>query len=65
MSKIANLIIPHWCGCFTEKKNLKIQKIHHKALKVVYNSSKNYDELLRDNNEVSIHQSHLLTCFNM
>ena len=41
-----------------EKQYLKIQKIHHKALKV-YNSNKNYDELLRDNNEVSIHQSHL------
>ena len=34
-------------------------KIHHKALKVVYNSNKNYDELLRNNNEVSNHQSHL------
>ena len=32
--------------------------IHHKALKAVYNSNKNYDELLRNNNEVSIHQSH-------
>ena len=41
-----------------EKQYLEIQKIHHKALKV-YNSNKNYDELLRDNNEVSIHQSHL------
>ena len=42
-----------------KKQYLKIQKIHHKALKVVYNSNKNYDELLRNNNEVSIHQSHL------
>ena len=51
--------MPCWCGCFAEKKQyLKIQKIHHKALKVVYNSNKNYDELLRNNNEVSIHQSH-------
>ena len=42
-----------------KKQYLKIQKIHHKALKVVYNSNKNYDELLRDNNEFSIHQRHL------
>ena len=54
--------MPHWCGCFAKKKNKqnkqysKIQKIHHKALQVVYNSNKNYDELLRDNNEVSINE---------
>ena len=47
-----------WMFC-RKKQYLEIQKIHHKALKVVYNSNKNYDELLRDNNEVSIHQSHL------
>ena len=48
-----------WMFCRKEQ-HLKIQKIHHKALKVVYNSNKNYDELLRDNNEVSIHQCHFL-----
>ena len=42
-----------------KKQYLKIQKIYHKALKLVYNSKKNYDELLPDNNEVSIHQRHL------
>ena len=43
-----------------QKKTIfKDSKIHHKALKVVYNGNKNYDELLRDNNEVSVHQSHL------
>ena len=47
-----------WMFC-RKKQYLKIQKIHHKALKVVYKSSKKYDELLRNNNEVSIHQSHL------
>ena len=58
--QIVNLVMPHWYGCFAEKKQyLKIQKIHCKSLKVVYNSNKNYNELLRDNNEVSIHQSHL------
>ena len=46
-----------WMFC-RKKRYLKIQKIHRKALKVVYNSNKNYDELLRNNNEVSIHQSH-------
>ena len=47
-----------WMFC-RKKQYLKIQKIHHKALKVVYKSNKNYDELLRNNNEVSIHQNHL------
>ena len=47
-----------WMFC-RKKQYLKIQKIHHKALKVVYNSNKNYDELLQNNNEVLIHQSHL------
>ena len=42
-----------------KKQYLKIQKIQNKALRVVYSSNKNYDELLGDNNEVSIHQSHL------
>ena len=52
--------MPNWCGCFAEKKQyLKIQKINHKALKVEYNNKENYDGLLRDNNEVSVHQSHL------
>ena len=44
---------------YRKQQYLKIQNIHYKALKVVCNSNKNYDELLRDNNEVSIHQSHL------
>ena len=48
-----------WMFC-RNKQYLKIQKIHHRELKVLYNSNKNYDELLRDNNEVSIHQSHLV-----
>ena len=53
-----------WMFC-RKKQYLKIQKIHHKALKVVYNSNKIYDELLRHNNEVSIHQSHLRALFNI
>ena len=47
-----------WMFC-RKKQYLNIQKNYHKALKVVYNSNKNYDEFLRDNNEVSIHQRHL------
>ena len=47
-----------WMFC-RKKQYIKIQKNHHKALKVVYNSNKNYDELLRANNEFSIHQRHL------
>ena len=47
-----------WMFC-RKKQYLKIQKTHHKVLKVIYNSNKNYDELLRDNNEFSIHQRHL------
>ena len=38
---------------------LKIQKIHHKALKVVFNSGAGYDELLQMSNEITIHQKHL------
>ena len=58
--EIVNLIMLYCYVCFAEKKiYLKIQKIRYKTLKVVYNSTKNYYELLRDNNEVSIHQSHL------
>ena len=37
---------------------LKIQKIHHKALKVVFNSDDGYDELLQMSNEITIHQEH-------
>ena len=42
-----------------KKKNLKTQKIHLKALEVVYDSNKNNEEIFRDKNEVSIHQRHL------
>ena len=42
------------------KKNqyLKIQKIHHKVLKVVFNSDEGHDELLQMNNEYE-HQKHI------
>ena len=45
---------------FCRKKDpLKIEKIQYKALKVIYNSSESYEELLTRGNEVSIHQKHL------
>ena len=38
---------------------LKMQKIHHKTLKVIYQSNKTYKELLELSETVSIHQQHL------
>ena len=38
---------------------LEMQKIHHKALKVIYQSNKTYEELLELSETVSIHQRHL------
>ena len=35
---------------------LKIQKIHHKALKAIFNSDDGYDELLQISKEITIHQ---------
>ena len=51
--------MPHWCGSFAEKTISKDSKDSPQSTKGVYNSNKNYDDLLRDNNEVLIHQSHL------
>ena len=38
---------------------LKMQKIHHKTLKVIYQSNKTYEELLELSQTVSIHQRHV------
>ena len=38
---------------------LKMQKIHHKTLKVNYQSDASYDDLLQVSNSVSLHQRHL------
>ena len=38
---------------------LKMQKIHHKTLKVIYQSNKTYEELLELSETVSIHERHL------
>ena len=49
-----------WMFCLKKKKDyLKIEKIQYKALKITYNSSESYEELLTRSNEVWIHQKHL------
>ena len=47
-----------WMFC---RKTLysKIEKIHHKTLKVIYESNDTYENLLLQSNTVSIHQRHL------
>ena len=37
----------------------KMQKIHHKSLKVIYQSDTCYDDLLQLSNSMSLHQRHL------
>ena len=52
-----------WMFC-RKNQYLKIQQIHHKALKDVSNSVDGYDELLQMNNEITIHQKHLHALIN-
>ena len=47
-----------WMFC-RKGLHLKIQKIHHKTLKVIYQSNNTYEELLELRETVSIHQRHL------
>ena len=47
-----------WMFC-RKQDYLEVEKIHYKALKIVYNSNECYEELLIQNNEVSIHQKQL------
>ena len=42
-----------------KKDYLKIEKFQCNALKVIYNSSESYEELLTLSNEVPIHQKHV------
>ena len=49
-----------WMFC-RKQDYLEVEKIHYKALKIVYNSNECYEELLIRNNEVSIHQKQLRT----
>ena len=41
------------------QKIQKMQKIHHKTLKVIYQSDASYDDLLQLSNSVSLYQQHL------
>ena len=49
-----------WMFCH-KQDYFEVEKIHYKALKIVYNSNECYEELLIRNNEVSIHQKQLRT----
>ena len=49
-----------WMFC-RRQDYLEVEKIHYKALKIVYNSNECYEELSIRNNEVSIHQKQLRT----
>ena len=44
---------------FHKTTYLKMQKIHHKTLNVIYQSDACYDDLLQLSNSVSLHQRHL------
>ena len=48
-----------WMFC-TKTLYSKIEKIHHRALKLVYGIDDSYKNLLLSSNSVSIHQRHLL-----
>ena len=37
----------------------KIEKIHHRTLKVIYQSEESYENLLLESSSVSVHQRHL------
>ena len=49
-----------WMFC-RKQDYFEVEKIHYKALKIVYNSNECYEELLIRNNEVSIDQKQLRT----
>ena len=49
-----------WMFCH-KQDYFEVEKIHYKALQIVYNSKECYEELLICNNEVSIHQKQLRT----
>ena len=49
------------CWMFTSKSSmLKVNKIHRRTLRVVYDDyNSTYEELLASHNDISIHQKHL------
>ena len=48
-----------FCRKSLYSKKLFIEKIHHKTLKVIYESNDTYDNLLLQSNTISVHQRHL------
>ena len=52
-------ILLMWIFCH-KLAYLKMQNIHHKFLKVIYQSDASYDDLLQLNNSMSLHQRHLV-----
>ena len=53
-----NICIP-MAATFLKATYLKMQKTHHKSLKVIYQFDASYDDLLQLSNSVSLHQRHL------
>ena len=53
-----NYAAPIWMFC---RKTLyhKIEKTHHRTLKVIYQSEESYENLLLESSSVSVHQEHL------
>ena len=49
-----------WMFCLCRKSKLRLENIHKRTLRVVYNEyEENYKDLLADHDEISIHQMHL------
>ena len=57
-SQMRTLCIP-MAATFLKATYLKMQKTHHKSLKVIYQFDASYDDLLQLSNSVSLHQRHL------
>ena len=47
-----------WMFC-QNTLNLKVEKIHHKTLRIIHQSNASYRELLECNGSTSFHQRHL------
>ena len=58
MSSHFNYASPIWMFC-RKTLYLKIEKIHHRTLKVIYQSEESYENLLLESSSVSVYQIHL------
>ena len=47
-----------WMFCIKTLHH-KIERIHHRTLKVFYQSQESYEDLLLESNSISVHQRHL------